>query len=196
MVKMTKMKIIGLYLSGLVILFGGCHNSVSENENKPVTDRVTDVVLDFDTVTVDSPYVYIPKVNLISDEIQKELQNRIVAFFRKNNYDPKKRMIDMHFSYQYNHALLGIKYTIYHRIAKEEVEHILGCFTIEGYDVIVFDKIPLTPDDKRKLFTPLQQSIKMDIDYDGTTCMKDGASWLYALNDSLQPIPFIFHEQW
>ena len=36
----------------------------------------------------------------------------------------------------------------------------------------------------------------MDIDYDGTTCMKDGASWLYALNDSLQPIPFIFHEQW
>ncbi len=193
---MTKMKIIGLYLYGLVILNSGCHNSVSKNENIPVTDEVTDVALNYNAVMVDSPYIYIPKVNLISDELQKELQNRIVVFFRRNNYDPKNRMIVMYLFNKYNHALLEIGDSYYHEIDFEDVAHIFGCFSIEEYDVIVFDKIPLTPDDKRKLFTPLQQYIKMDINYDEMIYRKDGPSWLYALNDSLQPIPFLFHEEW
>lgn len=185
--------VFGLYCCMLLIL--SC-NSMSNNSDSKIRPNSDSMVPEYTSPKiVDSSTIVIPRINMINKDIIEKLQHDIIPFLKNNAYTPEKRMLRMDLFIYDENRMMSFGTQPLHIIRLERAEYILGYFYLNGYHVLVYDRICLSSIERKKLFVPTSQSIKMKI-IDGVLSGPDGPSWIYELNDSLQPIPYQIKESW
>jgi hypothetical protein len=194
---MKKIPILAFTL--LCLCFCSCSNSDSKRDvelknDNTIKSHTDSIVEEYMGISIsDSSTIFIPKVHLINNCISEELHQTIIPFLN-NNYPPKEYMIIINF-YTSDVRMMSISRLPFHKIRREKVQCILGCCNIDGYDILIYDKIGFSSIERKKLLAPTSQTIKMRI-IDGVLSGTDGPSWVYVLNDSLQLTPYEKNENW
>ena len=195
---MKKIPILAFTL--LCLCFCSCSNSDSKRDvelknDNTIKSHTDSIVEEYMGISIsDSSTISIPMVHMINNSISEELHQTIIPFLNNNDYPPKKYMIKINFC-TFDMRMMSISRLPFHKIRRENAECILGCFNIDGYDILIYDKIGFSSIERKKLLAPTSQTIKMRI-IDGVLSGTDGPSWVYVLNDSLQLTPYEKNENW
>lgn len=191
---MSKLQVYTVSVVCCVLLVLSCNNGISKRHDNKIKSH-TDSIMEYTVIkTSDSSTISIPMVHMINNSISEELHQTIIPFLNNNDYPPKEYMITINF-YTFDMRMMSISRLPFHKIRRENAECILGCFNIDGYDILIYDKIGFSSIERKKLLAPTSQTIKMRI-IDGVLSGTDGPSWVYVLNDSLQLRPYEKNEYW